>query len=99
AARPSTLLPYTTLFRSGEDHHDTLLTMMNLGNSYEDLNRYAEALKVREETFRRQKAALGEDHADTLGSMYNLARSYTALGQHARSEEHTSELQSPDHLV
>ena len=57
--------------------------MSNLANSYADLGRHAEALKLREETLALQKAKLGPDHPDTLSSMDNLAISYADLGRHA----------------
>ncbi len=57
--------------------------MNNLANSYKDLGRYAEALKLYEETLALLKAKLGPDHPDTLGSMDNLADSYADLGRPA----------------
>ncbi len=53
----------------GPDHPDTLASMNNLANSYSDLGRHAEALKLREETLALRKAKLGPDHPDTLASM------------------------------
>ena len=40
--------------------------MNNLANSYSELGRNAEALKLREETLALRKATLGPDHPDTL---------------------------------
>jgi tetratricopeptide (TPR) repeat protein len=57
--------------------------MMNLANSYDDLGRHADAIKLYEETLVLQKSTLGPDHPDTLRSMMNLANSYYALGRHA----------------
>ena len=57
--------------------------MNNLANSYADLGRHADALKLHEETLALRKAKLGPDHPDTLRSMNNLANSYSALGRHA----------------
>ena len=59
--------------------------MNNLANSYADLGRQAEALKLREETLALRKAKLGPDHPDTLSSMNNLANSYAALGRQAEA--------------
>ena len=67
----------------GPDHPDTLKSMNNLANSYYDLARHADALKLHEETLALDKAKLGPDHPDTLLSMHNLASSYYALGRHA----------------
>jgi serine/threonine protein kinase len=69
----------------GPDHPDTLRSMINLANSYHDLDRHAEAVKLREETLALAKAKLGLDHRDTLTSMGNLANSYDALGRHAEA--------------
>jgi serine/threonine protein kinase/tetratricopeptide (TPR) repeat protein len=66
----------------GADHPDTLRSMHHLARSYHDLGRYADALKLREETLALCKARLGPDHADTLRSMSCLAYSYAALGRH-----------------
>jgi tetratricopeptide (TPR) repeat protein/tRNA A-37 threonylcarbamoyl transferase component Bud32 len=71
--------------RSGPDHPDTLKSMNNLANSYADLGRLAEALKLREETLALQKAKLGPDHPETLRNMNNLAVSYIELGRHAEA--------------
>ena len=65
-----------TLYRRerGPDHPDTLRSMLILANSYHDLGRHAEALKLREETLALMKAKLGPDHPDTLRSMNNLGQ-------------------------
>jgi hypothetical protein len=57
--------------------------MNNLGLSYADLGRHADAVRLHEHTLARMKAQLGPDHPDTFASMNNLANSYTALGRHA----------------
>ena len=57
--------------------------MNSLANSYFDLGRHADALKLAEETLALRKAKLGPDHPDTLGAMNNLANCYDALGRHA----------------
>jgi eukaryotic-like serine/threonine-protein kinase len=69
----------------GPDHPDTLASMNNLAASYEGLGRYAEALRLYEETLALRKAKLGPDHPDTLASMNNLANSYYDLGRHAEA--------------
>ena len=60
----------------GADHADTLMSMNNLANSYSDLGRHAESLKLHEETLALRKAKLGRDHPDTLMSMNNVAFGY-----------------------
>jgi serine/threonine protein kinase len=66
----------------GPDHPNTLMSMNNLAISYNALGRYADALKLHEETLALLKAKLGPDHPDTLTSMSNLANSYYAHGCH-----------------
>src|SRR5258708_37212739 len=41
----------------------------------------------------------GERYQNIVEELQQLARSLLIFGMHVRSEEHTSELQSPDHLV
>jgi tetratricopeptide (TPR) repeat protein len=65
----------------GPDDPATLRSMAGLAHSYVDLDRHAEALKLREETLTLRKAKLGLDHPETLQSMNDLARSYATLGR------------------
>jgi serine/threonine protein kinase len=67
----------------GGDHPDTLRSMHLLANSYQDLGRHTEALKLREDTLAQQKVKLGPDHLATLASMNSLAQSYDHLGRYA----------------
>ena len=69
----------------GPDHPDTLITMHNLADSYENAGQNGRALKLNEETMAIRKGKLGPDHPDTLGSMYNLAISYANAGQNDRA--------------
>jgi tetratricopeptide (TPR) repeat protein len=69
----------------GPDHPDTLKSMNGLANSYSDLGRHADALKLNEETLALQKAKLGNDHPHTLASMNNVARCYADLGRYAEA--------------
>jgi tetratricopeptide (TPR) repeat protein/tRNA A-37 threonylcarbamoyl transferase component Bud32 len=69
----------------GPDHPDTLSSMNWLANSYDSLGRYAEALKLHEQTLEVRRATLGPTHPDTLMSMNNLANSYDALGRDAEA--------------
>src|SRR5690348_18110959 len=88
----STLFPYTTLFRS----YDEMLEMAALGakvlqlRSVELAQRYHVPLVVRS-SFRDDSEGTLVGHEDE--SMEHL------LVSGVRSEEHTSELQSPVHLV
>src|SRR3989449_6417068 len=83
----STLFPYTTLFRSKPD----LLKMVR------EVSRMAHVVSV------RQKRPLGLGHAVLVARRYVGNEPFAVLlGDvviDARSEEHTSELQSRLHLV
>ncbi len=88
----------------GPDHPNTLKIMNNLANSYDALNRPADALKLREETLAIRKRVLPQDHPDTLSSMHNLALSYSDLNRPAdalKLREETLAIQRrvlpPDH--
>jgi serine/threonine protein kinase len=65
----------------GPDHPDALSSMNNLAETYAELGRHPEALKLHEETLEGRKVKLGPDHPDTLRSMSNLANSYDDLSQ------------------
>ncbi len=67
----------------GPEHLDTLRSMHNMANSYDDLNRPADALKLREETLAIMKRVLPQDHPNSLMSMMTLAGSYAALNRPA----------------
>jgi tetratricopeptide (TPR) repeat protein len=56
--------------------------MHSIADSYHNLGRHAEALKLAEETLALRKAKLGPDHPDTLWSMHSIADSYHNLGRH-----------------
>src|SRR5207244_13638512 len=81
-----TRFPYTTLFRSGARVSRLLLLS---ADGAERLYRHVERLALAHAP-RVLVVALSADAA-TLGR--------ATTGRDARSEEHTSELQSPDHLV
>src|SRR5258708_25300635 len=84
----STLFPYTTLFRSLQE-----LVCHRAAVDVQESLLPAPALLVhspRQDSFAR--ARLPQDHHP------GVARG-CLLGELERSEEHTSELQSPDHLV
>ena len=55
--------------------------MGNLARAYQDAGRLGEALRLHEETLKRQKASLGADHVNTLISMNNLALAYRDAGR------------------
>ena len=51
--------------------------MNNLANSYSDLGRQADALKLHQDTLALMRTELGPDHPDTLRSMHNVADQLT----------------------
>jgi tetratricopeptide (TPR) repeat protein len=59
--------------------------MNNLASSYSDLERYAEAIKLEEETLALRQAKLGHEHPDTLATMHNLAASYNDVGRYTEA--------------
>src|SRR5207244_9830168 len=85
----STLFPYTTLFRSGET-----LIGLNRGLANVSLEPGGQ--------FELSGAPLGDMHdicEETGQHLEEVKEVAGELGLGFRSEEHTSELQSPDHLV
>src|SRR5207244_12332045 len=93
--RPScSLFPYTTLFRS-----EALLPDETVEEPLAGLDVDLERLAVR---LGRRHVALQRVAVRLLPDVQHQVRDVAAvehLGLVARSEEHTSELQSPDHLV
>jgi tetratricopeptide (TPR) repeat protein len=73
--------------RLGPDHPATLGSMHSLAVSFYDLGRYADALKLGEETLARTKARFGPDHPDTLLRIPIVAAGYLRLARHAEALE------------
>jgi tetratricopeptide (TPR) repeat protein len=63
------------------DHLNTLATMGNLAEAYQDSGQLARALLLYEETLEKMQAKLGPDHPDTLQSMGNLGKVYADAKQ------------------
>src|SRR5207244_12715790 len=86
-----TLFPYTTLFRSMASHPPTVVMLVGLQGS----GKTTSAAKLARHFQKQgQHPILASADVYRPAAMEQLRR----LGQE-RSEEHTSELQSPDHLV
>src|SRR5258708_26653070 len=85
----STLFPYTTLFRSrslslrAEDRYPSAVELL------EDLSKWKP----------RPRGVLAQSKATSTDGSKSVLGLYTPVNDGERSEEHTSELQSPDHLV
>ncbi len=65
----------------GPDDSYTIWAMNDLADRYEDLGRYADALKLHEETLALRQAKFGADHPSTFGSLVNIANCYHELGR------------------
>src|SRR5256885_13088000 len=89
----STLFPYTTLFRSQDAGR--------LSGDY--LHRFHRAGVLPGETLAEEsetyQSAAQQDHGTRLGSGRSRCIGIVHFGLVSRSEEHTSELQSPCNLV
>src|SRR5947208_13273969 len=81
----STLFPYTTLFRSAPDWNNM---------KWEDLWSEVVAVGTPYDVNWRSNGNIGHEYGVNLSQADK-----DALLEYLRSEEHTSELQSPDHLV
>jgi tetratricopeptide (TPR) repeat protein len=68
--------------RLGPDHPDTLESMYWLAETYGNLDRHAEALKLSEEVLRVRRSRLVPHHPDTLEAMISVAFNYDSLGHH-----------------
>jgi len=70
----------------GEEHPDTLKSMIDLGYQY--MNQYN--FKMGESLFSKvleiRRRVLGEEHLDTLSSMHDLATAYSWLGRYKEAE-------------
>src|SRR5207244_11827217 len=91
----STLLPYTTLFRS---HAADLFALRTFGNIYTRIMNPTQAVlesKVAALEGGTAALAVASGHAAQMLIFHAMMQP----GDEFRSEEHTSELQSPDHLV
>src|SRR5437762_7389214 len=85
----STLFPYTTLFRSNFEHADVPRLLAH----FEDHERMCQALLAARLPLPAYEQVLKASHT------FNLLDARRAISVTERSEEHTSELQSPMYLV
>ena len=65
----------------GDEHPTTLITVNNLGRTYEAAGRIAEAIRLHERTLEKLRSRLTDDHPTTLTAMYGLAKAYRDYGQ------------------
>src|SRR5256885_13171209 len=90
----STLFPYTTLFRSQHE----LLHAPVLGRFLPRAEPVIVLAPILLEAFRFLVASVAHHHAELVDSVRSAPR-INKFGVVVRSEEHTSELQSPCNLV
>ncbi|CAI7666504.1 unnamed protein product [Penicillium palitans] len=65
----------------GDDHPDTLTSMVNLAETYGAQGRWKEAEQLQVQAMETRKMKLGENHTDTLWSMGYLAWTYRSQGR------------------
>ncbi len=76
----------TRRVKLGDDHPDTLKTMINLGNVYYDQGKFNQAEALYLDCLETRRLKLGCDHFDTLSSMNNLANAYSDQGKYDQAE-------------
>ena len=64
----------------GEEHPDTLQSMLSLAESYSNLGQDQEAMHLGKQTLELRKRVFGDENPDTLQTMHKLALSYSKLG-------------------
>ena len=69
----------------GRTHRDTLASMCELADAYQEAGRTDEAIQLHEEALRLRHDTLGPQHPDTLVSMNNLANDYIHAGRTAET--------------
>jgi len=71
----------------GEEHPDTLSSMMNLGNALNDQGKAAEAEQMHRQVLEVRERVLGKEHPGTLASMVNLGNALHNQGKYAEAEQ------------
>ena len=69
------------LRRLGASEHNLLILQGNLANSYEDLERFEQALSMRQEVYSGWLKLKGEEHESTLLAANNYADSLVSLNR------------------
>ncbi len=70
----------------GKDHSNTLQSVSNLADLYEDQGRYGDAEPLYKRLFEAKERLLGEDHPHTFRSAGNLALLYFLQGRYGDAE-------------
>ena len=71
----------------GEEHPDTLTSIVNLASTYRKQGRWKVAEELFEQVIEMRKRVLGEKHPETLTSMAYLASTYWDQGRWKEAEE------------
>src|ERR1017187_5804286 len=89
----------------GEDHPDYVNSLNNLAGLYYYMGNHAESAQLYHQVVNIKRTIMRENDPDYIASLNNLTEIYRSMGNYAaaeplclRSEEHTSELQSPMYL-
>ena len=69
------------LRRLGESEENILIAQNNLANTYQELGRLEESLRVRQEVYSGRLKLLGEAHSLTISAACNYAYSLVTLGR------------------
>src|SRR5258708_18859058 len=95
----STLFPYTTLFRSwNKSYKDFPISVYQIQTKFRNEPRAKSGL-LRGREFRMKDLYSFHATREDLLRFYEEIKPHYSAVYRMRSEEHTSELQSPDHLV
>jgi tetratricopeptide (TPR) repeat protein len=71
----------------GEEHPDTLKSMMNLATALRVQGKSAQAEQMYRQVLEVQERVRGKEHPDTLKSMMSLASTPNTRGKHAEAEQ------------
>ncbi|KAJ6570583.1 P-loop containing nucleoside triphosphate hydrolase protein [Mycena vulgaris] len=71
----------------GENHPDTLISMVNLAITYSRLGEHRKAEELTVIVLEERKQLLGDNYPDTLRTMGSLATTYSNLGEYRKAEE------------
>ena len=73
--------------RLGDDHENTRAIAYYLAWTLRELDQFAEACELNEDTLARDRRVQGEDHPNTLASASNLANDLRCLGEHQAARD------------
>ncbi len=71
----------------GEEHPDTLQSLICLALAYENVGEYTKSLELNKKVYNLCCKVLGEEHFYALTSLHNLALAYGNVGEYTKSLE------------